>query len=110
MTQYSKRMVIVHWLTLALLFSAWYLGDSLSEMTDASNATLTAYLVHMVAGGSVLLLTAVRLFFRLKDGTPPAMGQGVMDKVATGVHHLLYLLLFILPVSGILTVINSTVL
>ncbi|MDX8380449.1 MAG: cytochrome b/b6 domain-containing protein, partial [Gallionella sp.] len=47
---------------------------------------------------------------RLKDGTPPAMGQGVMDKVATGVHHLLYLLLFILPVSGILTVINSTVL
>lgn len=109
MTQYSKRMVIVHWLTLALLLAAWYLGDSLSETTDASNATLTGYLVHMAAGGSVLLLTALRLFFRRKDGTPPAMGRGVMDKVATGVHHFLYLVLFALPVSGILTVINSTV-
>lgn len=26
MTQYSKRMVIIHWLTLVLLIVAWFLG------------------------------------------------------------------------------------
>lgn len=109
MTQYSKRMVIVHWLTLALLIAAWYLGDSLSELTDASHATLSAYLIHLAAGGAVLLLAVVRLLYRGKDGTPPAIGQGMMDKVAKGVHHLLYLVLFALPLSGILTVINSSV-
>lgn len=31
MTQYSKRMVIVHWLTLALLIAAWFLGDVVNE-------------------------------------------------------------------------------
>lgn len=109
MTQYSKRMVIVHWLTLALLFAAWFLGDSLSELTDDSHATVSAYLVHMAAGAAVLLLTLARLFYRSKDGTPPAIGQGMMDKVAKGVHHFLYLVLFALPLSGILTVINSSV-
>lgn len=31
-----------------------------------------------------------------------------MDKVAKGIHHLLYLVLFLLPLSGILTVVKST--
>jgi cytochrome b561 len=109
MTQYSKRMVIVHWLTLVLLFAAWYLGDTLSDATDESRATLAGYIVHGLVGGAVLLLTVARLFFRGKDGTPPAVGQGLMDKVAKGVHHFLYLVLFLLPVSGMMTIINSSV-
>lgn len=107
MTQYSKRMVIVHWLTLALLVAAWFLGDSLSEMTDESNATLSAYIVHMAVGGAVLLLTVARLLFRSVDGTPPAAGAGGMDKAAKGIHHLLYTVLFVLPLSGIVTVFTS---
>lgn len=108
MTQYSKRMVMVHWLTLALLLAAWFLGDSLSELTDASHATLAAYFIHILVGGAVLLLTVVRLFFRSKDGVPAPVGTSTMDKVATGVHHFLYLILFLLPVSGLVTVITST--
>ena len=107
MTQYSKRMVITHWLTLVLLVAAWFLGDSLAEMTDDSKATILGYVVHMLAGGAVLLLTVPRLFFRIKDGTPPAMGQTAMDKLAKGIHHFLYLVLFVLPVSGVVTVLTS---
>jgi len=109
MTQYSKRMVIAHWLTLALLVLAWYLGDSLSDSTDESRATLLGYAVHASAGIAVLLLIAMRLFFRGKDGVPPAVGNTPMDKVAHGVHHTLYLLLLLVPITGMLTVIRSSV-
>ena len=107
MTQYSKRMVIVHWLTLALLVAAWLLGDELAEATDHNVATIAGYLFHMAAGGTILLLTVARLFYRSKDGTPPAIGQTPMDKLAKGIHHLLYLVLFVLPLSGIMIVLSS---
>ncbi len=109
MKQYSKRMVIAHWLTLGLLVLAWYLGDSLSDSTDESRATLLGYVVHATAGIALLLLIAMRLFFRGKDGTPPATGNAVMDRVAHGVHHTLYLLLLLVPITGILTVLRSSV-
>ena len=108
MTQYSKRMVIIHWLTLALLLVAWYLGDTLSDATDESRATLSGYIVHGLVGIAIILLTVTRLFFRSVDGTPPAIGQTRMDKFAKGVHHLLYLSLFVLPLSGILTIVKSS--
>ncbi len=107
MTKYSNRMILIHWLTLAFLVAAWFLGEELAEATDDSSATLIAYFIHGAAGATVLLLTIVRLFFRSKDGTPAAIGQSVMDKVAKGVHHLLYTVLFVLPVSGVITVFTS---
>lgn len=109
MTQYSKRMVIVHWLTLVLLIAAWFLGDELDEARHEAGATIAGYIVHSLVGGAVLLLTLARLSFRRKDGTPAPVGNGLMDKVATGIHHALYTVLFLLPVSGVLTVVNSDV-
>jgi cytochrome b561 len=107
MTQYSKRMVIVHWLTLALLIAGWFLGDELAEATDENKATIAAYLVHITVGVFVLLVTVSRLMFRSKDGTPPPVGDTTIDKIAKGIHHLLYTLLFLLPVSGFVTVVTS---
>jgi cytochrome b561 len=107
MTQYSKRMVFIHWLTLALLLAAWFLGDALAEATDENRATLSGYIVHGLVGGTIILLTIARLFFKSRDGTPPAIGQTTMDKVAKGVHHLLYTVLFVLPVSGVVTIMTS---
>ena len=107
MTQYSKRMVIVHWLTLALLIAAWYLGDSLGDATDESKATLAGYFVHIAVGGSVLLLTLFRFFSRRRDGVPAPIGDTAMDKLAKGIHYLLYTVLFVLPLSGVLTVIKG---
>jgi len=109
MTQYSKRMVIVHWLTLALLVGAWFLGDCLDESRHEGSATIAGYVLHSLLGAAVLLLAVLRLAFRKKDGVPPAMGDTPMDKVAKGIHHLLYAVLFLLPVSGMLTVLNSDV-
>ncbi len=107
MTQYSKRMVIVHWLTLVLLITGWFLGEELAEATDESKATLLEYAVHALVGASILLLTLARLIFRSKDGTPPATGQSALDKFAKGIQHIMYLILIVLPVSGMTTIITS---
>jgi cytochrome b561 len=108
MTQYSKRMVIAHWLTLALLVAAWFLGENLADATDGNKATLAGYIVHASVGGTILLLTLMRLFFRNQDGTPAPMGNSLMDKVAKGIHHTLYTVLILLPVSGLVTIATST--
>lgn len=109
MKQYSKRMVIVHWLTLALLIAAWLLGESVSDARHTEGATIAGYIIHALVGGSVMLLVLARLFFRSKDGTPPAPGTGPMDKVASAVHYLLYALLVFVPFSGMMQVITSDV-
>jgi cytochrome b561 len=108
MTQYSKRMVIVHWLTLALVIAAWFLGDAVHDARHEGGATLFGYLAHMLAGAAVLLLTLARLVFRSKDGVPPH-GDTPMDKVAQIVQYLLYALLILLPLSGSMQVLTSDV-
>jgi len=108
MTQYSKRMVIVHWLTLALLIAGWFLGDQLAEATDASKATLVGYIVHASVGGIILLITLSQLYFRRKDGTPSLLADTpILKVVAKAVHYTLYTVLIVLPVSGMTTVITS---
>lgn len=109
MKQYSKRMVITHWLTLLVLIVAWYFGHELDEARHEEGATLIGYVMHSLVGGLVLLLAILRLYFRSKDGTPPAMGDTLIDKVAKGAHHSLYGLLLLLPVSGMMTIITSDV-
>ena len=109
MTQYSRRMVIVHWLTLALLVAAWFLGEELDEARHEAGATIASYVVHALVGGAVLLFTLARLYFRGRDDVPPPIGESLMDKVAKGVHYGLYAALVVLPVSGVMTVVNSDV-
>ncbi|TAN72603.1 MAG: hypothetical protein EPN14_10410 [Gallionella sp.] len=110
MKQYSKRMVIAHWLTLALLIVAWFIGNQLDGARhEAAGAPLAGYVAHALVGATILLLALARLYFRRKDGTPPPMGDTPMDKVAKGIHHLLYTMLVLLPVSGVATAATSDV-
>lgn len=109
MTQYSKRMVIVHWLTLALLIAAWFLGDTVHDARKEDGATLLGYAAHGLAGGAVLLFTLARLYFRNKDGVPPPIGDTLMDKVAKSIHYALYAALILVPVSGVMQIATSDV-
>jgi cytochrome b561 len=109
MNQYSKPVVIAHWLTLLLLVAAYFLGEEAHDLRKEGGATIAAYVAHSLMGGAVLLLTVLRLFFRKVHGVPAPVGTGLMDKVATGIHHMLYLILFLLPLSGIMQVLNSSV-
>lgn len=109
MNQYSKGVVIAHWLTLLLLIAAYFLGEEAHDMRKEGGATIGIYLAHSLAGGAVVVLTLLRLMFRKVNGVPAPVGTGMMDKVATGVHYALYAVLFLLPVSGMMQVLNSDV-
>ncbi|MDO8465327.1 MAG: cytochrome b/b6 domain-containing protein [Gallionella sp.] len=109
MEPYSKRMVIIHWLTLVLLIATWYLGDVLVDARNEKSATLIGYFVHALAGGTVLLLTILRLTYRSVDGTPPPAGNSLMDMVARGIHYGLYILLILLSITGFMTFLTSSV-
>ena len=100
-------MVIVHWLTLALLITAWALGEAVHDARHEGVATIAGYLAHALTGGSILLFTFGRLIVRKIDGVPPAMGDTPMDKLAKGLHHVLYTLLILLPMSGVMLVLTS---
>ena len=109
MEPYSRRMVIIHWLTVVLLIVAWYLGDTLVDARSEKSATLIGYFAHMLAGGTVLLLTILRLTFRNVDGAPPPVSNSLMDMVASGIFNGLYILLILLSATGFMTVLTSSV-
>lgn len=107
MEKYSKRSVVVHWLTLVLLVAAAVLGDGAAEARESGHPALASYMAHILAGNLILLLTLARLYFRGQDGVPAALGNTPMDKVAKGIQHTLYLVLILLPLSGVAIVLNS---
>ncbi len=110
MTQYSKGVVIAHWITLVLLIAAYFLGEIAHDMRKADGgATIGIYVTHGLAGAAVVLLTLLRLFCRKTQGVPAPIGTGLMDKIATGVHYALYAVLLMLPFSGMMQVVNSDV-
>ena len=109
MAPYSRRMVIIHWLTLALLLLAWYLGDMLVDARMEKAAPLLGYFAHALLGMAILLLTALRLIYRGEDGTPPLPGNSPIEIVGRGVHFGLYILLILLSVSGFMTLLTSAV-
>lgn len=103
--RYTTRQIVIHWLTLVLVIAAFYLGHELDEMDRLSEGAekMATYPIHFWLGNGVLFLTLARIFVLIKDGKPEpvAGGNPLLDKLATGIHHLLYVLLLAIPVSGI---------
>lgn len=106
---YSKRMVMIHWLTLALLVIAWYLGDTLVDERNEKSATMAGYLAHALVGGAVLAATVMRMIYRSVDRIPQPVSNSLMDMLAREIHRGLYLLLVLLPLTGFLTLLTSGV-
>lgn len=106
---YSKRMVMIHWLTLALLFVAWYLGDTLVDERTERSATMLGYLVHALVGGAVLMATAIRAVYRSTDRMPQPVSNSLLDTLAREIHRALYFLLILIPLTGFMTLLTSDV-
>lgn len=106
---YSRRMVAVHWLTLGLVVTAWYLGDTLVDERNEKSATMAGYLAHALVGGAVLVATIMRMIYRSMDRLPPPASHSLTGVIAKEIHHALYTLLVLLPLSGFMTLLTSDV-
>jgi len=108
-THYSRAQIILHWVIMALVLFNIAAHDGMISMYDATlrgvevsaNDALFGKF-HIVAGVSILILAALRLFLRLRRGAPAApTGPVLQQKAGHFVHIAIYVLLFTLPFSGI---------
>lgn len=102
--RYTTTAIALHWLIAVLIVGAFTLGLVMTDIPGFSPTKLRYYSWHKWAGVTVLLLAALRLLWRLKN-RPPALAASMpawQQSAAHGLHHLLYLLMFAVPVSGYL--------
>lgn len=104
----SKRWgwlsISIHWITAITVFGLFALGLWMVELTYYDQWYKQGPDLHKSIGITLLLLTTVRLIWRMKSTIPDDLPTHKQweRKVAGIVHFLLYLLLFVVMASGYL--------
>jgi len=100
-THYTTTAKALHWSIAVLILGLLGLGFYMTGL-PLSPRKLQLYSWHKWAGVSVFLLAVVRLAWRATH-RPPALPQhmGPLERLAAHAgHHLLYVLMFAIPLSG----------
>jgi len=129
--RYTKTAVILHWLIaigiLGMFAFGWFMTDLPREGAKQSSYDLFNwgiytwelakeqsprtfyYNLHKSIGVTLLALIAFRIFWRIahKPPAPLASYKAWERKLSTGAHHLLYLLMVLIPLSGLIMSISS---
>ena len=125
-THYTKTAVILHWLIALGIFGMFALGWFMSDIPKEAPKQLSFDLfnwgiypwqvpeeisprsfyfnVHKSFGVTIFALILLRIVWRLMY-TPPALLSSyktIERKLANGTHRLLYLLMLVLPLSGVI--------
>jgi cytochrome b561 len=103
-TKYATVPMALHWATVALVVALYAIGWYMVELPKGP-ARGEAFALHKSLGMTVFLLTGLRLAWRLRRPPPPLPSSlaGWQRRLATGVHHLFYVLLFAQPLFGYLS-------
>ena len=99
--RYTPAAVGLHWLIALLIAGGFGLGWYMTEL-PLSPAKLKYYAWHKWIGVSVFLLALLRAGWRLAH-PPPALPAGMpywQLRASAWSHALLYLMIFVLPLSG----------
>lgn len=110
-TGYSSAQVALHWMVVVLVAFQFLAHDGMVSMWRAvldgqqppPDAAVLAYL-HIAAGILVLLLVLARIYLRVTRGAPlpPADEPWLLKIFAEVVHYLIYVLLLMLPLTGVI--------
>lgn len=102
MPRYTKTAILLHWLTALLIVSGFALGVTMVDIPGITPTKLKYFSWHKWIGITVLGLACVRVLWRLTHPAPayPDTMPAWQQKAAGGLHHLLYVLIFAVPVSG----------
>jgi cytochrome b561 len=129
--RYTNTAVVLHWLIAIAIFGMFALGWYMSELpkeapkqmaydlfdlgiytwqlSEEASPRTFYFNLHKSIGITLLVLIAFRVFWRITHKPPALLNSysAIERKLATGAHHLLYLLMVALPVSGIIMAISS---
>lgn len=101
---YSSVAITLHWLIAALIIANVFVGGAMEDAKGAAKAQIFVY--HMSVGISVLLLSLVRLGWRLREPWPalPA-GMAQWERLLARLTHVgFYVLMIGVPLLGWATV------
>lgn len=110
---YSTLQITLHWAIAALVAFQLVFGEGMTNVRDAaeegtapSGVDFAVSIGHYWFGIAILALVLVRLGVRLTQGVPPRPTNTPtwMDWAAKLVHWAFYLMLFAMPVLGLLTI------
>lgn len=123
--RYNKTAIVLHWLIAISIFGmfalGWYMSDLPKEapkqmaydlfdwgvytwqLAEEASPRTFYFNLHKSLGITLLALIAIRVLWRITHKPPPILKsyKSWERKLATGAHHLLYLLMVALPVSGV---------
>ena len=107
-TRYDAVAMVIHWLTAALMIFMIFFGEDLmkdgehsAEASDVANATFEPS-IHVSLGVSILLLTLLRIIWRVTHTAPPyPVTMKRYEVIASkSLHGLFYLLMIGIPLTG----------
>jgi len=98
--RYSGIAMLFHWLLALAIVGAFCMGLYMADL-PLSPTRLKLFNWHKWAGVTILALSALRLLWRLTHRPPADLPMPrVQAQIAHLVHGLLYLLFFLVPLSG----------
>lgn len=125
-SRYTKTAVVLHWLIAIGIFGMFALGWFMSglpkeapkqiaydlfnwgiytwQLAEEASPRTFYFNLHKSIGVTLFALILIRILWRITH-KPPALLSSYKAwerKLATGAHHLLYLLMIALPVSGVI--------
>jgi len=103
-TRYTRFAVALHWLVAAILIAQFSWGWWMQQIPkQPPGLRADAFNLHKSVGLVLLALMLIRLGWRLLHPPPPLTGLPAwQEKLAAATHRLLYVVLFVQPITGYL--------
>ena len=100
--RYHPLQITLHWLVVLLVFVAFVIGKSMSGQPN-DDTKLTPLALHMAVGIITFLIIIYRFVMRQRLPKPEHVtaGNPLFDWIGKAVHYALYLLVFLMAVSGV---------
>ena len=100
--RYNTTAIIIHWLMAIMILGMIGLGFYMVGLEKGSAERSYFFALHKSIGLTLALLAIFRLIWKIRSGSPslPENLKPLEKKMATMVHHFLYLMLFLQPVTG----------
>ncbi len=99
---YTHVAIFIHWVTAILIMGLLAVGKFMTGLDETDSLRFDLTQTHKTFGILVLLLSLLRVFWRLTHRAPPHPAHApTWEKLAANLSHLaFYTLIFVLPLSG----------
>lgn len=103
-TGYGATAIGLHWVIALLIFAAFGLGWYMTGIPGLTPTKLKLFSWHKWLGVTVFGIAVLRVLWRATHAAPPvAPGTPAWQvKAAAAAHHLLYVLIIVVPITGYL--------